>query len=87
MTKTLEQHGESIAELQQSDAEKLAAKIRPIRIAVPEGASGSEGTLIDGRVDPLVRAAKKEDQPPVGDPNDPLAKYLNDVGVATQAAG
>lgn len=87
VTKTLEQHGESIAELQQTDAEKLAAKIRPIRIAVPPGASEDPKTIADGRTDPLVRVANKQDQPPEGDPDDVLGPYMNDLGVTTQAAG
>ncbi len=85
--KTLAQHGDAIEELQQSDAEKLASKIRPIRIGLPEGASQDKETIIDGSKGTLVREANKADQPPGGDPSDPLAKYLNDVGVTTQAAG
>ncbi|KKL61804.1 hypothetical protein LCGC14_2191640, partial [marine sediment metagenome] len=70
VTKTLEQHGEAIEELQQSDAEKLAAKIRPIRIAVPAGASESDDTVMNGNIDRIVRDANKADQPLELDPND-----------------
>ena len=86
--KTLEQHGEAIQELQQSDAEKLAAKIRPIRIGLPKGASEDPNTVIDGSKGTLVRVANKADQPPEGDPDDPLSPYMKDLGVPTaQATG
>ena len=85
--KTLEQHGEDIAELKQSDAEKLAAKIRPIRIAVPAGASESDDTVMNGNIDRIVRAANKADTSPEGDPDDPLAFALRDLGMTTPAAG